>query len=184
MNTKLNARLVIVVAGAALALGGASIHSAGAANALACGAKKAHTAAVTAQKPFYSPLNPRGLLNAGGKNCAAKAVAKKQPQKKQLKPAPKQQEPSLTPAPIAVPSLPGPAVPLCPVSPYDTEGELTVCPPAQPSDDGAATVDQAATDQPAPDVGAEVAGQSATGTDQSPTVDPWDGSTGGGGQGS
>src|SRR5262249_28032127 len=143
---------------------GASIHPAGAANTLQCSvaAKKAHTTAVSAPKPFYSPLNPRALLNAGGKACKTKAGAKAQPQKKQHKPAAKAQKPSVAPAPIVIPA--GPFAPLCPLAPDDTEGELTVCPPAQPSDDGVAA------DQPAQDAGADQATTDQPTTDQ-PTTD-------------
>jgi hypothetical protein len=200
MNTKTNARIALVVAGAALALGGASIHPAGAANSLQCtvGAKKAHSAAVSAHRPFYSPLNPRGLLNAGGKACTAKVAAKKHVQKKHQKPVPKPQKPSVKPAPIPipVPALPGPVVPLCPLATDDTEGELTVCPPAQPSTDGV-SVDQSAqdaTDQSAQDAtdqsaqdATDQSAQDATDqsaqdtTDQSAPVDPGAGSTDDGG---
>ena len=129
MNSKTNVRTLAVAVGAIVALAGASIQSAGAANALHCtvAAKKAHSA-VTAPKPFYSPLNPRGLLNAGVKTCAAKAVAKTQSQKKANKPVPKPPKPHLQPAPIVIPSLPVVVIPTCALTPDDTEGELTVCP--------------------------------------------------------
>jgi hypothetical protein len=179
MNTKLNVRTLAVAVGAIVALAGASIHPAGAANTLQCSvaAKKAHTA-VLAQKPFYSPLNPRGLLNAGVKACKTKAVAKTQPQKKLQKPVLKPPKPQVQPTPTVVPPLPGVVIPTCPLTPDDTEGELTVCPSA-PSADGvtadqvAQNTDAASTDQTATD---------QTSTDQTATADPGAGSTDGGGQ--
>ena len=108
----MKARILVPVIGASLALIGPATHAAGARNALHCAAatKGAHTAA-TAQKPFFSPLNPRGLLAAQAKACVTK-------QKKIVEqPKPKPKPPVTVPAPPSVaptfPATPSVGDPYC-----------------------------------------------------------------------
>jgi hypothetical protein len=165
----MNARTLIVAAGVAGALAGAAVHSAGAANTLHCtaAAHRVSAASVSKQKPFYSPLNPRGLLSSGGGKCVTKAAVKvttKGHTKPKPKPQPKPFVP-VTPGPDVTPPV-SPVGPLCPTVTDDTEGELSVC-----SATVAPVVDSAGDDQTAsqPDATADQSAD-ATSTDDSGTA--------------
>jgi hypothetical protein len=122
----MKARILVPAIGASLALIGPATHAAAAHNALHCTvAKQAHTA--TAQKPFFSPLNPRGLLAAQAKQCATKKLVVQKP-----KPRPKQPAQPVTPSPVPTfPTTPG--VPFCLVYLDYPEYELAPCGPVAPA---------------------------------------------------
>ena len=136
----MKARILVPVIGASLALIGPATHAAGARNALHCTAatKQAH-AAVTTQKPFFSPLNPRGLLAAHKKSCVTKKKLVTGLNKPKSTPKP----PVTVPAPpVTVPAPPvAPAFPTTPSvsDPYCLtyldypEAGLAPCTPAEPS---------------------------------------------------
>src|SRR5262245_3296759 len=130
----MKARILVPLIGASLALIGPAAHAAGAHNALHCTvAKQAHTA--TALKPFFSPLNPRGLLAAQAKRCAAKKVVVHKPKLKP-QPQPQPQPPLVTTSTgSTLPTTPTVSGPYCPVDtgyPYP-QAELAPCVPADPS---------------------------------------------------
>jgi hypothetical protein len=142
----MKARILVPVIGASLALIGPAAHAAGAHNALHCTvAKQAHT--VAAQKPFFSPLNPRGLLTAQAKQCATAQKPGAQVHR------PKQSVPHVKPDLGPFPTSPTPSAQFCltyldypeyQLAPCSPAGSATVVAPAQNGLDTSGAAAQAA----------------------------------------